>query len=111
MRPLTVDPGRIVLFRERNKSNDKAPDLRGACNIDGIQYEIALWQREAKSGVKYLSGEVKLLRAQATHAARPADDADPFDERFDEPASRVDDDALRQQADRSFSDATKSRRW
>src|SRR6266478_61436 len=34
MRPLTVDVGRIVLFKERNKSNEKAPDLKGACNID-----------------------------------------------------------------------------
>jgi uncharacterized protein (DUF736 family) len=94
MKPLNVDSGRIVLFRDRNKSNEKAPDLRGACNIDGRQYEVALWQRESKTGVKYLSGEVKPARDQAANAERPADDSDiPFD-----------DGALR------FADASK-RRW
>jgi uncharacterized protein (DUF736 family) len=90
MKRLNVDAGRIVLFKEHHKSNEKAPDLRGACNIDGVQYEVALWQRESKTGVKYLSGEIKPPRDQATHIARPADDSDiPFG---NEPPSRVDDD-------------------
>ncbi len=89
MRPLTVDVGRIVLFKERNKSNEKAPDLKGACNIDGVQYEIALWQRESKTGVKYLSGEVKLPRG------RPDAEPSPQDDDLDAAIPPVDDAALR----------------
>lgn len=105
MKPLTVDPGRVVLFREHNKSNDKAPDLRGACNINGIQYELALWQRESKIGVKYLSGEIKPSRAQAPATERP-----PQDDDLDTAMAPVDDAALRRQANQSFTDASK-KRW
>jgi hypothetical protein len=109
VKPLTVDPGRVVLFREHNKSNEKAPDLKGACNVDGVQYEVSLWERESKRGVPYLSGEIKPARDLVPNAERPANDADiPFG---NAPASRVDDDAvLRQQANQSFTDASK-RRW
>jgi hypothetical protein len=94
MKPLNVDPGRIVLFKERNKSNEKGPDLRGACNIDGIQYEVSIWERESKRGVPYLSGEVKLPRAAG---------------------ARADDDGLRQpqddDLDAAMAPVDESRRW
>ncbi len=104
MRPLTVDVGRIVLFKERNKSNEKAPDLRGACNIDGVQYEVSIWERESKRGVPYLSGVIKLARGQVANAERPADDEDiPFG------PQPVDDGALRHNANETAARA--SRRW
>jgi uncharacterized protein (DUF736 family) len=107
VKPLTVDPGKVVLFKERNKSNEKAPDLRGACNIDGVQYEIGIWERESARGVPYLSGVIKPARNQAASAERPPDDSDiPFG---NEPASRVDDADLRRNANATAARA--SRRW
>jgi uncharacterized protein (DUF736 family) len=88
MKPLTVDPGRVVLFREHNKSNEKAPDLKGACNIDGVQYEVAIWERESKRGVPYLSGVIKPARDQVANAQRT-----PQDDDLDTAIPPVDDDA------------------
>jgi uncharacterized protein (DUF736 family) len=44
-----------ILFKNDKKVNDKAPDYKGKCFIDGVEKEIAAWIREAKNGSKYLS--------------------------------------------------------
>jgi hypothetical protein len=109
VKPLNVDPGKLLLFRVTEKRNDREPDFRGVANVGGITYEIGIWENESKRGVPYWAGTIRPPRDQAAIAERPADDVDiPFG---DAPASRVDDDALRRQANQSFNDATKSRRW
>jgi hypothetical protein len=110
MKQLSNNPGHGVLFRVRDKQSEKGPDLKGGLNLDGVEYELAVWERESKRGQPYFSISISLPRDQAPVTERPPqDDGDiPFG---NEPASRVDDDALRQQANRSFTDASKSRRW
>ena len=49
------DTNRGVLFREREKRNDKAPDYKGKLNVEGKDYELAGWIRESKAGNKFLS--------------------------------------------------------
>jgi hypothetical protein len=108
IRPISNQPGRGVLFRVRDKQNPKGPDLKGGLNLGGVEYELAVWERESKRGQPYLSLTISPPRDQAANTERPADDSDiPFG---NEPASRVDDDALRRQANQSFADASK-RRW
>ncbi len=108
MKPLSNNPGHGVLFRVRDKQSEKGPDLKGGLNLDGVEYELAVWERESKRRQPYFSISISLPRDQVANAERPADDADiPFG---NEPASRVDDDALRRQANQSFADASK-RRW
>jgi hypothetical protein len=76
MKPLSNEPGRGVLFRVRDKQNPKGPDLKGGLNLDGVEYQLAVWERESKRGVPYFSISISLPRDQATNAARPADDDD-----------------------------------
>ena len=47
-----------VLFREREKKSDKAPDFKGKLNVEGKEYEIAGWTRTSKAGNNFLSLKV-----------------------------------------------------
>ena len=51
-----------VLFKNRNKKEDKPPAYKGTITIDGKQKTLAAWVREAKDGSRFLSlvaGEVE----------------------------------------------------
>ena len=53
-----------VLFKNES-DNDKAPTYKGKINVDGKEYELAAWVREAKSGKgKFLSLKVQEPRAK-----------------------------------------------
>ncbi len=39
-----------VIFKNDKKGNEKAPDYKGTIDIEGKEYEIALWVREGKNG-------------------------------------------------------------
>lgn len=48
-----------VLFKNES-DNEKAPNYKGKINVDGKEYELAAWIREAKSGKgKFLSLKVQ----------------------------------------------------
>ena len=47
----------FVLFINDKKSNEKAPDLKGKANINGIEKDMAVWIREGKNG-KFYSGKI-----------------------------------------------------
>jgi uncharacterized protein (DUF736 family) len=44
-----------ALFKNDKKGNEKAPEYKDICVVDGIQKEVAAWVKEAKNGNKYLS--------------------------------------------------------
>ena len=46
-----------VLFKN-NKKSEKHPDFKGNINVDGNDWDIAGWERTAKSGNKFLSLKV-----------------------------------------------------
>jgi hypothetical protein len=53
-----------VLFKNET-DNEKAPMYKGKINVDGKEYELAAWLREAKSGKgKFLSLKVQEPRKQ-----------------------------------------------
>ena len=71
-----------ILSKNDRKTEDKHPDVRGQCEIDGTQYWVAGWRKERKDG----SGSFYSLRFEpkeeqratpakpGTKAALPDDD-------------------------------------
>lgn len=49
----------IVIFKNKNKKSEKAPDYNGKLTIDGVEFEVTLWKKTSKAGLDYLSGLVK----------------------------------------------------
>jgi hypothetical protein len=49
----------FTLFKNEQGDNPKKPNYTGLANIDGIEFRIAGWIREGKSG-KFISGTVQL---------------------------------------------------
>jgi uncharacterized protein (DUF736 family) len=50
--------GDVSLFANDRKTKDTHPDWRGKIHIEGVDYEIALWQKTSKTGTKFLSGRM-----------------------------------------------------
>jgi hypothetical protein len=46
-------PNTGTAFNNDKKGNDKAPDLRGTLNVEGKEYNIALWNKQGKKGPFY----------------------------------------------------------
>lgn len=45
-----------IISKNEKKENDKHPDIKGQCEIDGVQYWVAGWQKTRKSdGGKFYS--------------------------------------------------------
>jgi hypothetical protein len=73
--PLDLEEGRITAFKNDKEGNDKRPDYRGELKTpEGTHLQFSLWIREAKSGVKYMSGQVEPLREQNGAKASAGDD-------------------------------------
>ena len=63
-----------VLFKNET-DNEKAPMYKGKINVEGKEYELAAWLREAKSGKgKFLSLEVQEPRQKAEKKTATFDD-------------------------------------
>ena len=63
-----------VLFKNET-DNEKAPMYKGKINVDGKEYELAAWLREAKSGKgKFLSLKVQEPRQKADKKTATFDD-------------------------------------
>ena len=49
-----------AIFKNERKEKDTHPDYRGNARIEGVDYEISAWVKEAKgSGKKYFSLAIK----------------------------------------------------
>lgn len=44
-----------VLFINHKRSTDKHPSMKGSCLIDGFEYWISAWTKQAEDGGKFLS--------------------------------------------------------
>ena len=58
---------RGLISKNDRKTEDKHPDIRGNCEINGVQYTISGWQKERKDG----SGKFYSLVFQAKDAPKP----------------------------------------
>lgn len=57
-------PNTGALFSNRNKKEDKHPDLKGTINLSGNEMNIAAWKRTTKSGQQFLSIKVSESRME-----------------------------------------------
>lgn len=44
-----------ALFKNEKDGNEKRPDYRGDCLIEGTIYKISAWIKESKNGAKFMS--------------------------------------------------------
>ena len=44
-----------AIFKNDKKAKETHPDYRGKVNVEGKEFELSLWLKESKNGVKYFS--------------------------------------------------------
>ena len=59
-----------MLFRNDKGDNEKRPDYKGSCEVNGVQYWISGWVREAgpnskRAGEKFISMKLEPKEQQA----------------------------------------------
>ena len=72
-----------VLFINDKKQNDKHPDRKGSCEINGVKYWVSGWDRQTKRGdTSSLKFEVQKSASDAYTAKKsePAQDDPDFDQ-------------------------------
>jgi len=62
-------------FRKEN-ANPKAPQFAGPLNVDGKEYEIAIWEKTSKAGSPWLSLKVGKPREKKAFKPKPSYDED-----------------------------------
>jgi uncharacterized protein (DUF736 family) len=62
---------RGALFRNDKNGNEKAPDYRGSCEIDHVQYWVSSWIRTSKAGQKFMSLSFERKKPAQQRAASP----------------------------------------
>jgi len=66
-----------IISRNDKRETDQHPDIRGNCEIDGVQYWISGWRRERKDGGgSFYSLKFKPKDAPAKPAREPGSDDD-----------------------------------
>jgi uncharacterized protein (DUF736 family) len=50
---------KVVIFKNDQKGNEKAPSYKGKLNVEGKDYEISLWVKESDKAGKYFQGSIK----------------------------------------------------
>ena len=72
----------FAMFKNEKGDNEQRPDYTGTVTLEGgKEMRMAAWVREAKSGVKYLSGRLSEPQVQASDSgsnARVEGDDVPF---------------------------------
>ena len=73
----------FAMFKNEKGDNEQRPDYTGTVTLEGgREMRMAAWVREAKSGVKYLSGRLSEPQVQASdagsNAAVEGEDVVPF---------------------------------
>ena len=71
------DTNKGVLFRNERKENEKHSDYNGNINVNGQEYWLNAWIKEAKgSGKKFMSLSVKAKESAPVTPATPLADFD-----------------------------------
>jgi uncharacterized protein (DUF736 family) len=71
-----------AIFKNDRKENEKQPDYRGTCVVDGVEKDISLWVTKSKAGKTYFSAKFKEAwkkdKATSNTASAEVDDDLPF---------------------------------
>lgn len=65
-----------VLFVNDKQGNEKRPDYRGTCEIQGVEFKISGWKKPMKDGGKFLSLRFEPKQQQAQPSAATDNDDD-----------------------------------
>jgi hypothetical protein len=81
---------RGAIFRNDRRRNERDPEYKGSCDIDGKQYWISSWINESKKdGSKYMSLRFKPKMAAEYEGAvknpPPLESREAKEEEFDDP--------------------------
>lgn len=68
-----------ALFTNSNRANDRQPHFRGSINIEGVEYWLSAWKKQARSGATYLSIAVSPKDENAKPKTKQEECADEFD--------------------------------
>lgn len=60
-----------VLFKNEKDGNDKRPDYRGQCEIEGSEYVMSAWINESATGAKYMKLKFEPKRNSQTETRVP----------------------------------------
>jgi hypothetical protein len=62
---------RGTLFKNDDKQEPGHSDYNGSINVDGVEYWLNAWIKEAKSGKKFMSLSVKPKLSKSMMAPKP----------------------------------------
>lgn len=65
-----------AIFKNDYKTEDKHPDYKGTCMIDGKQKEIGVWLNETQQGKKYFSLKFSEPHAKQGESVQKPKDTD-----------------------------------
>jgi hypothetical protein len=71
-----------AIFVNDRKTEDTHLDSTGTALIDGVEYYVSAWRREAKSGKRYLALSFKRKNADATASDKSRSRAEELDDRI-----------------------------
>jgi hypothetical protein len=71
------------LFKNDKKDNDKQPNAKGACMVEGVEYWVSAWTKKDKNGNPWQSLAFSKKETQRPEGKRPSqhdvgDDDTPF---------------------------------
>jgi len=69
---------RGVLFKQTDKTNEKAPDYKGSFNYKGNEFKIAAWVKISKAGNSFISISVDDFVPQQKETSAPSLEDIPF---------------------------------
>jgi hypothetical protein len=60
-----------LLFWEKQKKNEKAPDLKGRFLFQGQLFEIAIWERKSERCPQFFGYKIQPARTQGQNQGQP----------------------------------------
>jgi len=70
----------VLIFKNDKKNGETHPDYKGQINVNGQNFDIALWVKEGKNG-KFFSGKI----------SEPYHKAEPPEGNFEAPPAKLED--------------------
>lgn len=60
-----------AIFKNDKKTSQNHPDYKGKINVEGKDFDVALWLKESAKGVKYFSVSISEPYVQTTPQVQP----------------------------------------
>ena len=60
-----------AIFKNDKKTSQNHPDYKGKINVEGKDFDVALWLKESAKGVKYFSVSISEPYVQTTPHVQP----------------------------------------